>query len=274
MVSENRNIKTVLITGAANGIGKELVRKYLAYGWQIIATDSDEPGLQEYRSSSNYRMFKMDVRSDDDVERVFKSLREKGYQLNLIINNAGIDRYFPLSEAPVGKIKEIFEVNVFGAYRVNQVFLPLLAKPGGKIIHIGSESAHLTVPFMPYPLTKNLLERYNRVLRQELRFRGIDILMIKPGAVNTQLLKNVSAINNDISDPLLRRIFSRFTSKAPQEIRTVLEPDEIASFVYRVSLKSRPRAVYRINNSLKLRLIGLLPFWLLEKMIYRRLKGN
>jgi NAD(P)-dependent dehydrogenase (short-subunit alcohol dehydrogenase family) len=49
---------------------------------------------------------------------------------------------------------------LFGSYRVNQVFLPVLKKPGGKIIHIGSESLNLTIPFMPYPISKNALERY------------------------------------------------------------------------------------------------------------------
>ena len=186
----------------------------------------------------------------------------------------GIDRYFPFSEAPVSAIKEIFEVNVFGAYRVNQVFLPLIKKPGGRIIHIGSETAHLTVPFMPYPLTKGLLEKYNKVLRQELRFLGIDVTVINPGPINTQILGYISNIRFPVSDPILDRIFRRFASQAPKEVGTILEPEKLAGFIYRISLKRNPKAVYRINNSLKVRLIGLLPFGLFEKMVHWRLKHN
>ena len=146
--------------------------------------------------------------------------------------------------------------------------------PGGRIIHIGSETAHLTVPFMPYPLTKNLLERYSKVLRQELRYQGVDVVMIKPGAVNTQLLKNVYDIRYPVSNPVLDKVFRKFASVAHKEIGKTLEPDELARFIYRISIKNRSKTVYWINNSLKLRLIGLLPFGLLEKMVYWRLKRN
>lgn len=272
MDSMRRIPETAFITGAANGIGKALVSRFLAHGWEVIATDIDEQGLHDLKEDKNCRVFKMDVISDEDVQRVFDNIRETGQRIAIIINNAGIDRYFPLSEASISTIKEIFEINVFGAYRINQVFLPLLKKPGGKIIHIGSESAHLTVPFMPYPLTKNLLENYSKVLRQELRFLGIDVVLIKPGAINTQLLRNVSEIRFPVSNPVIDKIFKRFASIAPKEVGTAFEPDELARFIYKISLKSRVKAVYRVNNSLMIRLLGLLPYGLLEKMIYWRLK--
>ena len=150
--------KYVLITGAGRGLGKALALTFLEKGWRVLATDlvqpiyedAGKPGLQALRQGSvkNLICLKMDVTSDESVAAAYALVNSENIRLDLVINNAGMDNYFLLSQAPVGKFKQMFEVNVFGAYRVNQVFLPLLRRPGGRIIHIGSESLNLAMPFM------------------------------------------------------------------------------------------------------------------------------
>lgn len=264
-------MKTILITGAGMGLGRALTEEYLLKGWNVIATDADDAGIQDFAGKQNVLCFRMDVTSDEDVSKVFTVLSETGIRLDLIINNAGIDRYIPFSEAPVGQFKKLFEVNLFGAYRVNQVFLPLVQRPGGKIILIGSESLNLTVPFMTYPLTKKALESYGKVLRQELRFQGIDVVVIRPGAIKTHLLGNVYNIEYPVKDPVLGKAFITFAKSASKEIGKVLEPKEVAGFIYRVSEIDKPKAVYKINNSMQLKIVALLPFSFLEKQVYKRL---
>jgi NAD(P)-dependent dehydrogenase (short-subunit alcohol dehydrogenase family) len=251
----------------------------------VFATDLEEPAYTDPLSLSLYerqpeltshlRALKMDVTSDESVANVFSVLNDEHAKLDLIINNAGVDGYFLLSEAPASEFRRIFEVNVFGAYRVNQVFLHITRKPGGKIIHIGSESLNLTMPFMAYPLSKKLLEGYVKALRQELRFRGIDVVVVRPGAINTELLKTVSDLpvqtrDGESSDPL-KAAFNSFASQASKEIGKVTSPEEIAGFIYKISYKNRPRAVYRINNMLQLRIAALLPFNLVENIVHKRL---
>ncbi len=171
---------SVLITGASGGLGMAMASHFARQGWLVIATDASEPRDEVRRNTAGIFVVRMDVTSDESVGKVFRLVEKMGVTLSLIINNAGIDRYFPLSEAPVERFREVFEVNVFGAYRVNQAFRPLLKSPGGRIVHIGSESLNLTVPFLTYPLSKKLLEGYAKVLRQEpdatisaVRERGI-----------------------------------------------------------------------------------------------------
>ncbi len=278
-------VKSVLITGAGRGLGKALALTYLEKGWMVFASDLEEPAFTDSLSlslferlpglTSYFRPLKMDVTADESVARAFGLLNEAHAKLDLIINNAGIDGYFLLSEAPASEFRRIFEVNVFGAYRVNQVFLHILRKPGGRIIHIGSESLNLTMPFMAYPLSKKLVEGYAKALRQELRFRGIDVVMVRPGAIDTQLLKTVSDLpvqsrEEATTDPL-KAAFNAFASQASKEIGKVTSPGEVAGFIYKISCKNRPRAVYRINNMLQLRIAALLPFRLLENIVYKRL---
>jgi len=265
--------KVVLITGAAMGLGRALTDCYHKKGWSVISTDINEDGLKDRWENPNIRIWKMDVTSDDSVRSVFEALRDEKITLDLIINNAGIDRYFPLSETPAEKFKEVFEVNLFGSYRVNQNFLPLLKRPGGRIIHIGSESLNLTIPFMPYPISKNAVERYAKVLRQELKFLGIDVIVIRPGAIRTELLDQVFSIKSVVKSKQLAVQFAKFASDAPQNIGKVLETSEVAGFIYDVSLRKNPKAVYKINNNLKLRFISLMPFSLIERLIHRKLNS-
>src|SRR5512138_777881 len=129
--------QTILITGAGRGLGRAIAGKFHSEGWQVIATDIRSDLLADLQEKERFMPIVMDVASDLSVQKAFEQVRTAFRSIDLIVNNAGVDRYFPLSEAPVVHFKEIFEVNVFGAYRVNQIFLPLVKRPGGKIIHMG-----------------------------------------------------------------------------------------------------------------------------------------
>lgn len=271
MDSPDQHRKAVLITGASGGLGKALVRRFTAEGWQVVATDINDLSLAEFSGNKAVRIFRVDIGSDDSVKETFDKLIASGEMLDLIINNAGIDDYFPLSEAPVSRFMHILNINVLGAYRINQVFLPILRSPGGRIIHIGSESLHIRGPFMPYPLTKNLLESYARALRIELKFRGIDVMIMRPGAIQTPLLHKVSALEKSHHQWILGNIMKKFGAQAPAQIGRIADPDEVADYIFKVSKVKNPRAVYRINNMLKLRISALLPSgfteWVMLKML-------
>jgi len=272
------NNKVVLITGAAHGLGRAMTTLFLSNGWQVIATDINEPAMMDFNKDLNVLTIQMDVTSDDSVKSAFERVKTKKVNIDIIINNAGIDRYFPFSEAPVEKFKEVFEINLFGSYRVNQNFLSLLKKPGGRIIHISSESLHLSIPFMPYPISKMALEGYAKALRQELKFLGIDVVLVRPGAIWTRLLENVLKLKlavtsrqSQVGSWHLSAQMEKFAEAAPKNIGKVLEPEDVAEFIYKVARKPNPKAVYKINNSLKLKIAGILPFSLVEKLVRKRL---
>lgn len=277
--------KVILITGAAGGLGKALALQFLSKGWWVFATDLQEPEYTDSHTISlfesrpeiknHFRPLKMDVTSDESVAAVFNLVKDDALKLDIIINNAGTDDYFLLSETDVSRFKRIFEINVFGGYRVNQIFLPLLRTPGGRIIHISSESLNLIMPFMPYPLSKKLVEGYAKVLRQELRFRGIDVVIVRPGAIDTSLLKTVSGLtgSNDIreNNDQLKNAFHSFSSQASKEIGRIVTPEKVAEFIYKIACAFRPKAVYRINNMIQLRIVAILPFRLMEFLVRKRL---
>lgn len=263
--------KVVLITGAAHGLGRALARQFISADWFVIATDIDDLSMAWLLEFRNAMVVSMDITSDESVLSAFEQLRNKEINLDLIINNAGSDRYFPLSEAPVDQFKQVFEVNVFGGYRVNQIFLPLLKQPGGRIIHISSESLNLNVPFMPYPLSKKLVEGYARSLRIELRFRGIDVVVVRPGAINTRLLEAVASLSPEKGKWIIEKQFQAFAASASKEIGKTISPETAAAFIFKVAGIPHPVPVYRINNMLQLKIAAWLPFRWFEKIIYRKL---
>lgn len=264
--------KTVLITGAKGGLGSALIHKFRNKGWFVVATDLEEMMPKEDNPDKMVLEIAMDVSSPDSVHSVANLLKAGGRKLGLIINNAGIDGYFPLSETPEERFTKMFEVNVFGSYRVNQSFFPLLNKPGGRIIHIGSEAAKINVPFMTYPITKQTLEGYSKTLRQELRFLGIDVTLIRPGAIDTPFLDHVRRMKNPVPDSLLNSPFEKFAERAPGEIGRKISPSKAADLIYRIATVKRTRPVYQINNDMRLSLASLMPFSLVERMVYRRLR--
>jgi NAD(P)-dependent dehydrogenase (short-subunit alcohol dehydrogenase family) len=263
---------SVLITGARGGLGEALIHEFMEKGWDVIATDLEDKIRKDEMTGGRIREMVMDVSSDDSVALAAGKLHKDQVRIDLIVNNAGIDRYFPLSETPVARFKEVFEVNVFGSYRVNQAFFPLLKKPGGRIIHISSEAVKINVPFMTYPISKQTLEGYSKTLRQELRFLGIDVTLVRPGAIKTPFLENVKKMKNPVPDSLLAGPFDKFAAQAHQEIGKAVDPAAVAKYIFRIAAAKKTRPVYQINNSIRLSIAGILPFTLLERMVYRRLR--
>jgi NAD(P)-dependent dehydrogenase (short-subunit alcohol dehydrogenase family) len=261
--------KTLLLTGAFGGLGLTITDEFSANGWNVIATDLENKIPEKQPADELIRVVAMDVRSDESVTAASRLLANE--KLDLIINNAGIDGYMPLCEAPVDQFKEVFEVNVFGSYRVNRAFLPNL-KTGARIIHVSSESVKINAPFMVYPISKQALEGYCRTLRQELRFLGIDVTMVRPGAIDTPFVENVANIRNPVAGSRLSEPFDRFAGQAYRQIGKKAEPAVVASFIYRIALRKRTRLVYPINNDPRLSVAGMLPFSVLERMFYKRLK--
>jgi len=263
---------TVLITGAGRGLGRALAMQFHANGWHVIATDLLPELLAGLEQEEGYTVIPMDVTSDATVQSAFTKVSASFSSIDLIIDNAGIDIYFPLSEAPVKHLKRIFEVNFFGACRVNQVFLPLLKKPGGGIIAIGSESLHIAMPFLSYPVTKQALDKYILALRQELRFSGRWATVVRCGPIRTAIVENLYHLKSEVTNTSLDSVFDKFARDVPKQVGRIMDPSDIAMLIYRIACEPRPKGIYKINNRLSLRILKWLPFGMVEKAVERRLR--
>ncbi len=250
-------MKSVLITGAASGIGAAVARKFADEGWQIYAIDISEiPPLE------NAVCYKADITNEPDISRIASLLAEQGVVLDLIINVAGIHRMASLVESDFAVMKKLVEVNLTGAMLVNRCFHSLLA-PRGRIVIVTSEVAYLDpMPFNGlYSVSKTGLECYAQALRQELNLLGQRVITIRPGAIETPLCsESVDATARLARETeLYKKQACRFSGIAAKFMGKPMKPDVLAKTVYRGATAKRPRAVYKKHRNPGLVLLNLLP---------------
>ncbi|MBQ9941637.1 MAG: SDR family NAD(P)-dependent oxidoreductase, partial [Christensenellaceae bacterium] len=175
--------KNILLTGACGGMGRATCQKLIEEGYAVWGLDIGG------KPAEGTRFIATDLTDETAVLAAFETVRRQAGELYSIVHMAGIYDLNSLVEMSEADFSRIFQVNLFAAYRVNRIFMPLLKK-GSRIVLTSSELAPLDpLPFTGiYGITKTALEKYAFSLRMELSLLGIDVVVLRPGAVNTGLL--------------------------------------------------------------------------------------
>lgn len=198
---------TVLITGSNSGIGRATAELLGAKGYRVIATMRDpEKGsdLAEAAKTNGWdlRTVELDVRSDASVG---SALREAG-DIDVLVNNAGFEVWGPLEEMSVEDLKDQFETNVYGPFRLITGVLPgMRARGKGVIVNVTSVAGRVSAPLNGlYSASKYALEALSESLKYETGHFGIRVHIVEPGGVETAFGSNrrlVGAAGGDESSP-------------------------------------------------------------------------
>ena len=270
--TESESKETVLITGAAGGMGSAAVKKFSSEGCRVFGLDISEP-----ESTDGFDFIKTDLTDGDSLNAAAAKLKASGEKLDCIINMAGMYDLNSLVEMDETDFKRIFDVNLFSDYRVNKAFLPLL-KPNGRIIIVSSELAPLDpLPFTGiYAITKTAVEQYAYSLRMELQLLGHRVILIRPGAVDTGLLDVSTKRLDDFIDntKLYRCNAERFKSIVGRVEARKVPPEKIAALASRAARAKHPKYVYKINRNPLLLIMNALPDRLQNTIIRRILKNR
>lgn len=260
-------MKTVLITGAGRGLGRAISEVYYNDGFEVIATDIDLTLLSDISNKEGFTCIKLDVTSEKGTRKCAAYVEEKFGRLDILISNAGIFNFYPISEAGTEKLKEIFDVNVFGLTNLTKYFLPLLIKSKGRLIVIGSESYKVPSPFQPYAVSKQALEKVFNSIQLELMNKGIKSILIRPGAIQTKIMEDTIKLENPTSNSVFESEFENFRRSVPKYIGKVLEPEHVAKVILKAGRAKRPKHIYNINHNLIVAIISMLPKRLKEKLV-------
>ena len=250
-------MKKVLVTGATGGMGAAICKLLIKNGYKVYGID-----YRECQEIDGLNFYACDVTDTDAIEDVFEKIKDDTEKLDAIIHTAGIYDLDSLVEMDEKRFKRIFDINVFGVYRVNKIFMPLLSK-GSRIIITSSELAPLDpLPFTGiYGITKTTLEKYAFSLRMELNLLGIPVSIIRPGAVKTGLL-NVStdALEKFVENTKLYKCnASRFKGIVDSVESKNVPAEAIGEIVLKALTDKVPQYVYNINRNPLLRLLNSLP---------------
>jgi uncharacterized oxidoreductase len=180
--------KKILVTGGGSGIGLELARR-LAVANEVVIAGRDDAKLEAARAETPaLRTRRLDVTSEEEGQRAAAWLSSELGGLDLLVNNAGLLRGYPLS-SPAAAIQSVedVEVNLGGSIRMTRLALPLLeASRDGAVLFMSSAVALAAVPgFAVYAATKAALHSLARSLRAELKASGIRVFEVLPPVVDT-----------------------------------------------------------------------------------------
>lgn len=190
---------SILITGANRGLGLEFARQYAAEGWDVIATARDPKSseeLQRLAKNKNVSLHRLDVASDESVKQLAENLNRKPIDL-LVLNSAIYTRNGnTLGELNFAGWRESFETNVLGAIRVAEALIENVAASKRKQIAaissgMGSlETLESTIGFgiaYQYRTSKAALNMTMAILAKEVEPRGISVVILSPGWVQTDM---------------------------------------------------------------------------------------
>ena len=186
--------KVAVVTGGSRGIGYAIARDLLRGGASVVITgtkqetvDSGLRGLQSDVKGAQVHGVRADVRKYPEVEKLMAGAVERFGGLDILINNAGVGVFRPVSEMTVDEWHRIMDTNVSGVFYCCHAAIPHLRKRGaGWIINISSLAGkNAFVDGSAYCASKAGLNQFSESLMQEVRYDGIRVSYIMPGSVST-----------------------------------------------------------------------------------------
>ena len=177
--------RTVLITGASSGIGHSAATHLAHAGWRVFAGVRDAAGVE----IANAEVIELDVASADSIAGALDVVRERaGGRLDALVNNAGIPVAGAVETVPVEDFRALIETNLIGQFAVTKAFLPLIRHAQGRIVFVGSLGGRVAFPYASaYHASKFAIEGLAESLRAEMRPLGVDVSVIEPAAMTTEI---------------------------------------------------------------------------------------
>lgn len=243
--------KAVLVTGASSGIGLRIAETLAENGFYVYAGARKADDLARLDSMDNISSVRLDVTSDEDIAAAARYVEEQGRGLWGVVNNAGVLRYASLASGPESEFRFTFDVNVFGPFRINQAFLPMLIESSGRTATISSINGFIPSDGVAgYATSKFAVEGYTDSLAQELEGTGVHVSAVQPGAYK-------SAIRDKLLEQALAQADSGDLSLADEERQDLeqfaasnegmKEPDEVADAVLHLMTSESPKRRYMVT---------------------------
>jgi NAD(P)-dependent dehydrogenase (short-subunit alcohol dehydrogenase family) len=185
--------QVVLISGCSTGIGRALARAFAAQGHQVFASARNPDSLREL-VAPNLHALRLDVLDQGSIQAAVAEVVKRAGRIDMLVNNAGINRVGPLLEQPLDDLRAVFETNVTGLVALTQAVFPHMAsQQKGRIVNIGSVVGVVPLPFgATYCASKSAVHMLSEVMRMELKSFGIDVVVVQPGAVRSSIADGAS----------------------------------------------------------------------------------
>jgi NAD(P)-dependent dehydrogenase (short-subunit alcohol dehydrogenase family) len=245
-------MSTVLVTGAARGIGKAISSHLAEAGWEVFAGVRSEQDAAALSRGGRATPVMLDVTNEEHIAALCGALPSR---VDAVVNNAGIAVSGPIETVTPTELRRQLEVNVVGPIAVTQALLPRLRESRGRIVFISSVNGRISAPMLgAYCASKFALEAAADALRMELRPWEIAVSVVEPAQTDTDLWRRADTTVDEMEAamPSEQRVLyakhiAGMRKSIPLAQRLAAGPEKVAAVVAEALTSSRPRARYPVG---------------------------
>ena len=266
--------KTVLITGASSGFGRDTALLFKKKGWNVAATMRSPEKAKSWTGPAGLFTPRLDVTDRVSMQTAIDETVAKFGRIDVLINNAGFGLLGPLEGASPDDLRREIDTNIMGVIGMIQLVLPLMRESrSGVIVNVSSIGGRMTLPlFSAYHATKFAVEGLTEALQYELEEHGIRVKLIEPGGSKTNF-DSSSMVRTP--HPAYKTLIDGFDKIWEKESAKLPGPEKVVQAIYRAATDGSARLRYPVLAFpfLNIRnLIGARGWSAIMKMMVRRMR--
>lgn len=262
--------KTVFITGASTGIGRQTAVLFHNMGWNVVASMRDKGKAGKLTELVNLKVVYCDVRIKNSVKEALQEAVDTFGSIDVLVNNAGCYAICPFEKMSDEKIETIIDTNIAGTISVTKEVLPYMkSQMEGTIVNISSIAGVSTVPLQSiYQTSKWAIEGFTESLSHELRQFGIQMKLIEPGIIKTGFYNHTTDIFKEKDLGEYRLYSLKVIRNLLNMVREGSHPAEVAQTIYKAATDESQKLRYSVGKSKELIAARkLLPFAVSTKLV-------
>ena len=247
--------KVAVVTGTSSGIGFEtalaLARDgYYTYATMRDTTKSDKINEIAKKENLKIHVLELDVDDENSAKTAIKQILDQKQRIDVLVNNAGWALWGCVEDVSVDEFKTKFETNFFSIIRLIQEVGPTMRKQNsGTIINISSVVGRIGFPASPaYISSKFALEGLSESLRFELAPFGVNVVIIEPGVIKTNFMKNMQLAKKSELDTVYRDITVKVVSGVKMMAEMGTNPKVVADTIVKAITDEKPLPRYIVGN--------------------------
>jgi hypothetical protein len=241
--------QTALVTGASEGIGRELARVFASRGFDVVVVARRAPLLDaladELAERERVRAFPvaLDLAKPDSPQRLFERTQELGLHVDTLVNNAGLMEFGAFASTPLDRLTAMPALNATALVALTRLYLgPMLAARRGRILNLGSTGSFAPMPSLAvYAATKAFILSLSEALSEELQGTGVSVTCCCPGFTETHMANQIDGVE-------------KLKGVAP-----LMDPAEVARDAFQACMRGDVVHVPGVANQLLIRALGLPP---------------
>lgn len=270
------------MTGTSSGIGRATAVHLASLGFDVLAAVRRQEDIAPVEALAPARItgVVLDV-TDPGAPDAARAMAEDGGLYGLV-NNAGVTVQSPVELLTADQVRHQLEVNVVGPVALTSAVLPALRASRGRVVLVSSIGGRMALPFVaPYHMSKFALEAFGDALRMEVRPFGVEVAIIEPGSVRTEIWRKGEEDGRRAIDalaPAARELYGRRLEGMLRAARATaargIEPVAVAEAIADALLARRPQTRYLVGSDARLQasLRWLLPDRVLDAVTARATK--